>query len=226
MPDLPELPKFFPTDRSKPCYAVYGTAVDRFLLVDRYDLSILLKAAMLFSSKMVTVVCVYDAPTNPVLSNETCTAWAPVHRLSQAMSRIPTVLRLDGPNAIVEKGGVPFVAADALADAQRYLEFVTRVLYAQFMTTARLGHADVRIFRSMIPEFETLPGAPLSQAPQLFPGQVRDQRIEEILYYADTVEQAMSELDALLAKRGDGKVGISPYYTVFNQYLGLPTFVS
>ena len=219
MPDLPDLPKYFPTDRAEPCYAVYATAIDRFMLVDRYDLSILVRAAMLFSSKMVTVVCVYDNKTNPPLTNDTCMAWAPVHRLSQADNHDTTVLLLEGPNAIVEKGPVPFVGAETVAHAQRYLMFAVRVAYAQFMANAKMGEADIRMFRHMIPEFETLPGAPLSAAPQLFLAQVRDQRIEEILYYADTVERAKAELDTLLAE--------SPYHTVFNQFLkGQPAFSS
>ncbi len=223
MPDLPDLPKYFPLDRAEPCYAVYATAIDRFMLVDRYDLSILVRAAMLFSSKMITVVCVYDNKTNPSLTNDTCMAWAPVHRLSQAHSRITTVLLLDGPNAIVEKGPVPFISANTVAHAQRYLMFALRVTYAQFMANAQTDCADIRMFRLMIPEFETLPGAPLSAVKQVFPGQLRDQKIEEILYYADTVEQAMVDLNKMM---GEGKV-YNPYYPVFNQFLyGQPTFPS
>src|SRR5262245_24528075 len=106
MPDLSSLPTYFPQDRSRPCYAVYATAIDRFMLVDRYDLLILVAASMLFSSKMVTVVVVFDHQSNPPLTDETCMRWAPVHRLSQANSRATTVLLLEGANTIVEKGPV------------------------------------------------------------------------------------------------------------------------
>src|SRR6266446_2361847 len=141
MPDLPDLPSYFPLDRTEPCYAVYATAIDRFILVDRHDLSILTRAAMLFSSKMITMVCVYDSKANPSLTNDTCLRWAPVHRLSQANSRITTVLLLEGPHAIVEKGPVPFVDADMVARAQGYLAFALRVTYAQFMANAKSDHA-------------------------------------------------------------------------------------
>ncbi len=67
MLDLPCLSKYFPTDRAEPCYAVYAPAIDRFLMVDGHDLPILLRAAMLFSSKIVTLVCAYDTKTNPPL---------------------------------------------------------------------------------------------------------------------------------------------------------------
>jgi hypothetical protein len=229
MLDLPDLSKYFPTDRAEPCYAVYATAIDRFLMVDRHDLSILLRAAMLFSSKMITVVCVYDSKINPSLTTETCLAWAPVHRVQLTRTRVPVVLPLDGPNAIVEKGPATLASAEAVARAQRYLMFTARVTYAHFMTNANLGYADIRMFRHMIPKLETLPGAPLSAARQLFPGQTRDQRIEEILYYADSVEQATVELDALLAVRANnGKAGSlpSPYQTAFNQVLNGQTGLS
>ncbi|HEY3074723.1 MAG TPA: hypothetical protein VGJ74_06080 [Burkholderiales bacterium] len=221
MPGLAELPRYFPRDRAEPCYALYATAIDRFVLVDRHDLSILVRAAMLFSSKLVTVVCVYDSKANPVLSNETCLDWAPVHRVSQANSRVPTVLMLEGAGAIVEKGPVPSVGAEMLERAQRYLLFSLQVLYAQFMANAKSGHADIRMFRGLMPELETLPGAPLASQPQLFAADVRDQKIEDILYYADSLEQARSEIDTLLANREEPKLPGSPvsYQTVFNEFL-------
>jgi hypothetical protein len=219
-----DLPRYFPRDRAAPCYALYATAIDRFVLVDRHELSILVRAAMLFSSKLVTIACVYDSSSNAVLSNETCMRWAPVQRLSQANSRVPTVLLLEGADAIVEKGPVRAVPPEMLERAQRYLAFTLQVLYAQFMANARSGHADIRIFRALAPRLETLSGAPLSRAAQLFPAQVRDQRIEEILYYAPTLEQARSEVDALLAEREEAKLPGSPvpYHATFHQCLGGP----
>jgi hypothetical protein len=215
----PELPRFFPAIRTRPCYAVYATALDRFLLVDSNDLSILLRAVMLFSSKIVCVVCVYDHKINPALSNSTCLAWAPKLRVSQAKSRIPTVLRLPGRNAIIEKGPPAFADAGAVARAQAYLMFTVKVTYAQFMTNARLSHADIRMFHHMIPKFETLPGAALSVGPEIFPAQVRDQRIEEILYFADSLAQATAELDALLAKPLGSDGSPSRYRVEFDQFL-------
>jgi hypothetical protein len=228
MLDLPDLPKYFPPDRGQPCYAVYGTPIDRFVLVDSHELSVLVRASMLFSSKMVSVVCVYDGKSNPPLTNASCMNWAPVHRLSQANSSVTTVLLLEGAEAIVEKGPVASVAP-MIKRAQDYLAFTVRVLYAQFMANATTGHADLRMFRTLIPEFETLPGAPLSGARQLFPAQIRDQRIEEILYYSDTIEQAKAELDSLLANRDEPRLPnvTPPYYREFNTFLyGQPTVPS
>jgi hypothetical protein len=218
MPEAADLPRYFPRDRAEPCYALYATAIDRFVLVDRYDLSILVRAAMLFSSKLVTVVCVYDSKANPVLSNQTCFNWAPVHRVSQANSRVPTVLLLEGAPAIVDKGPVRSVSDEMLERAQRYAVFTLEVLYAQFMANARSGHADIRMFHGLFPPFETLPGAPLTVTPRLFAADVRDQRIEEILYYSDAPEQARARIDKLLANRDEPRIPVS-YQTTFNQVL-------
>jgi hypothetical protein len=214
MTEQAALSKYFPLDRAQPCYAVYATALDRFMLVDRYDLSLLVRAAMLFSSKIVTVVCVYDSRLNARLSNDNCMCWAPVHRVSQANNPYTSVLLLEGPRAIVEKRPVTTSDGEALARAQRYLLFVARVVYAQFMTNARVGEPDLRLFRHMVPPFETLPDAPLTAASRLYDGHVRDQRIEEILYYSESIEQAMAEVDSLLRKPVPDE-----FYTVFNEHL-------
>jgi hypothetical protein len=214
MADHTALSKYFPVDRTEACYAVYATALDRFMLVDRHDLSLLVRAAMLFSSKVLTVVCVYDSRVNPRLSNDNCMRWAPVHRVSQSDNPYTTVLLLEGPNAIVEKGPVTTADGEALARAQRYLMFVARVMYAQFMTNASVGEPDLRLFRHMVPPFETLPEAPLTAAAQLYSGHVRDQRIEEILYYSEDIERAMANLDGLLRKEGPRE-----FYTAFKEHL-------
>jgi hypothetical protein len=213
---------YFPTDRGLPCYAVYATAIDRFLLVDRHDLAILVRATTLFSSKMVTVVCIYDSRTNPRLTDDNCIAFAPVRRFQQSSRLNTSVVLLSGPDAIVEMGPPPdTISADMVARAQRYLSFTVRATYAQFIANAWTGVADIRVVRDMLPELETLPGAPLSAKKQVVFPRLRNQRIEEILYYSDTVEQATADLEVLL--RGDDEAR-STYRSTFDQVVhGRPT---
>src|SRR5437868_12755 len=114
-----------------------------------------MRAAMLFSSKLITLVCVFDSAANPVLSNETCMNWAPVRRVSQANNRLPTVLLLQGSGAIAEKGPVTHMPGDIVDRARDYLMFTVQVLYAQFIANARCQHADLRVFGELFPALET-----------------------------------------------------------------------
>ena len=202
------------------CYAVYSTAIDRFLLVDSHDLAVLVRAATLFVSKMVTVICVYDGRGGPRLTNDNCLSHAPATRISQAHRHNATVLLLEGPGAIVDKG--PPAAAlgkDMVARAQRYLAFTVRASYAQLIANAEASIQDTRVVRGMIPPLETLAGAPLSQVEQVTFGELRNRRIEEILFFSETVERAEAELDALLSGGGDKR---AQYAATFKQILREP----
>src|SRR2546428_12775943 len=58
--------RFFPADRSRPCYGFYSPAIDRLILVDSKDLFLSLQVATLFSSKVLLLVIVYDPTNHPV----------------------------------------------------------------------------------------------------------------------------------------------------------------
>lgn len=204
---------FFPADRSRGCYGFYSPAIDRLILVDSRDLFLSLQAATLFSSKLLVLVIAFDSTKHPI-DNSTCYFWTPDSRLPQSAYHLPQIFPT-APNMknLVYRGASPYVPEPQIIKAQEHLAFVVQAAHALYLAESIHNVNEAELYESFFPEFRS------TQTP----ARSSFRRIERILYQFETIESALTEMDAVLSEEL-GTLGRRRYYARFNYLMyGQPT---
>lgn len=212
------LRSFYPSVAAEPCYGLYSPGLDRFLIVDRYDLWTLFHAARLLSSKL-PLVCYAFPPAGLSISN--CLKWTLVEKTTQLSSNQTPVLKaLESPQDLVELGVAPDfseVAASLVRD-QEFALFVLRATRAMRVTDAMLNRSAQDFFTRLSPDFKA--AAPFRETiddtswPLGFVGAV-----ERILYHSLSIEEALERLEKQLPRR-QRKDTVTEYSETFFGLLG------
>ncbi len=178
-------------------YGIYSTGIDRFILIDKFDLWITLTTAKLLSSKIPTIVfCLKDdVPDFPVSDVLFLTiANKSVH---QSESQTPALAKLGGKTSIIDSGPPIDYSSneqiEILAKLQRYAEFVQRTLYAIKIANAMCNVDDHQFFASLLDP--TVTDSLVARPDHTVTDFGLLQSIERILYLSMDVEEAIREID-------------------------------
>src|SRR5215510_1112583 len=207
----PFMDRFFPADRSCPCYGFYSPAIDRLVFVDSKDLFLSLHAAVLFSSKVLLLVVVFEPPSEP-LDNSNCYLWAPEDRVSQSAFHIPQLF----PNVKIptndfgklEYRGASHVPEQNIFEIQEHLGFIIQATYALYITEALDSANAPQMYEKFFPEFRPFENSDRRAF----------RRVEQVLYQFESIFQAMTEIDQILSERLE-VFRHRRYYARFNRLL-------
>jgi hypothetical protein len=199
--------RFFPADRNRPCYGFYSPAIDRFIFVDSRDLFLSLRAATLFSSKVLLLVMAFDPPAQGI-DNSNCYLWSPRTRIRQSDFHIPQLLQSMNNKRIIYRGPAPHLPEQDILGIQKYLGFVVRACYALYLTEALDNINAPEAYAQFFPEFR--PYSTLDRRVFL--------EIEQAIYEFHSIDEAARKIDQILSQRLD-LARRRNYYTRFNRLL-------
>jgi hypothetical protein len=188
----------------KNSYAIFSPGIDRFLIVDNYDPWTLHETARVLSSKISTITYILDKPT-PHMTNDNCLMFSTKHKMNERQYGGPTVMshRQSGivmkirPDVVYEAGWpIDFKTPernDALLRLQEYSRFTLRIIHAltigvMFRNPFPERYYMENFFKDEFPEEFKIRGD-CTNAPEGI-----ENIIKNILYVADTVDQALEEI--------------------------------
>jgi hypothetical protein len=194
-----------PSWNKKNSYAIFSPGIDRFLIVDNYDLWILYEAGKVLSSKVSTMVYILDKITPDDMNNETCINFTTKHKKSEKgyggpmiMSHRQSASLSKIPKDMIIDAGWPEDFADGarkeiLIKLQEYALFSLRTIYAITLSVN---------FRNFFPEKEYLDVFFHNQYPQdlkiYYDNSSADcgiiNLIKTILYESDSTEAALESI--------------------------------
>ena len=189
----------FYSERNTSRFGIYSTGIDRFILIDKFDLWVTLTTAKLLSSKIpTTVFCLNDdVPNFPATDTVFLTiANKSVH---QSESQTPTLSRLGGGMPVIDAGPPIDYRSneqiEMLAKLQRYAEFVQKTLYAIKIANAICNVDDHKFFAGLLDS--TVTDALLARADHTVTDFGLLPSIQRILYLAPDIETAIREIDTV-----------------------------
>jgi hypothetical protein len=189
----------FYSEKSASRYGIYSTGIDRFILIDKFDLWITLTTAKLLSSKIpTTVFCLKDdVPQYP--AGDTLFLTIANKSVHQSESQTPTLSRLGGTTSVIDAGPpIDYVSneqIEMLARLQRYAEFVQKTLYAVKIANAICNPDDHQFFASLLNP--TVSDSLVARADHTVTASGILQSIQHILYLSMDIKQATREIDLL-----------------------------
>lgn len=187
----------FYSDKSASRFGIYSTGIDRFILIDKYDLWVTLTTAKLLSSKIPTIVfCLKDeVPHFP--AGDTLFLTIANKSVHQSESQTPSLSRLNGTTSVVDAGPPIDYSSneqiEMLAKLQRYAEFVQKTLYAIKLANAICNVDDHKFFAGLLDS--TVTDSLLARYDHTVTDSGLLQSIERILYLAPDINTAIREID-------------------------------
>ena len=184
-------------------YAIYSVGVDRFILLDGWDLWITLSCAKILSSKLPTIVFALGDEVDQTITQDDCIFWTISNKnITLSNSQTPVLQRLTDANAIVREGAPLDYVTDEqiqiLIDLQNYALFVQKTLYAIRLADAMTNSDDhfffAKLIEGNISDILQVRGDHTQQAN----GCVLE--IERVLYTAQSIDEAMSRIDVIWQK--------------------------
>lgn len=122
-------------------YGLYSQSLDRFLLVDKWDLWALVQASKILSSKISLIVCVFSSE-EPPFKIENCLQWALKNKdIVLPRHQAPTITTIRN-NSDLFFCDVPLHCEDdlpALIKEQNFALFVVKAAYAMRLTNLKLN---------------------------------------------------------------------------------------
>lgn len=202
---------FYPGIAGKPfAYALFTPSVDRFIAID-YDMWSLFETAKILSSKISPIVYVLCKPTPKTMNNSNCLEFGTKHKMFEkefgggAVSRHKqsATLRKIQEDSVVELGWPEDYASPSrsamLNRLQDYALFTLSCVKAINITTAYRNTFPERDYsdnfhQGLLPDsFRSMPD--LTTAPNGI-----NYEIKNILYYSDTVEEAIEKINEAWVK--------------------------
>ena len=139
------LNRHYPSHDNKTYYALYSPAIQRFLLVDRYNIFAFFKTAQVLSSKINTVVVILPAnEKHPIINNEDCLNFTFFHSRFQDecggnnTKQSPTAIFLNSTNIIKVPHVVDFdikERKEKILELQQYAKYVNSCMHAIMLTS-------------------------------------------------------------------------------------------
>lgn len=209
-------------------HLIYSPGIDRFILVDQFDPWVVLEVAEILSSKLPTQVVLLGEET-PMLNNQICIEFTikdktnmSIHGANILVARqTPSIRKIRGAG-VVYKAGWPIDYSrterkTALLKLQEYALFCLRVCHAVKVTNAMHNLVPHKSYLDtylpgVVPDKFKLP-ADQTTAPD---GMVNT--IKQILYQADSIEEALSRIENMFAEH---TVAIPHVRETFYNFVGI-----
>jgi hypothetical protein len=180
-------------------YAIYSISIDRFILIDSYDLWMTLTCAKLLSAKIPLAVFAISDEV-PSITQDDCIFWTITNKqFHQSEGQTPVLAKLTSADS-VNRDGAPIDYIDdeqiaMLVTLQNYAMFVQRVLYALHLADASVNPDDHFFFSRLI-------DGNISDVLEIKPdgtaiknGSIIE--IHRVLYMSQSIDEAMSRINAL-----------------------------
>lgn len=219
-----KLHSYFPAD-STHRYGIYAVGIDRFILVDRYDLWNTLTCAKLLSSKLVTIV--YSIP-NTVRELRANTEQPLLYTIGdnlketvrQSDTQMTKLHFLNGHHAI-KKTGMPhdFESPDrvkVLVELQNYALYVQKILYALRVSDAKANIHDHVFFSSILGDTDIKNTFDIRPDVSLIDNGITNS-IMGVLYLSQSIEQAEEGISEVWQRsRGHREQFRNHFYKLLN----------
>lgn len=217
---------------------VFAPGLDRFILTDNYDVFTVYEAAKLLSSKIATHVYVLGKTAGPTIPER----WGPRHQFNSktcieytfadkssmkilgssiiTAKQTPLLSRVVSTDAIIYEGyPVDYDNEEGratIAKLQDFARFVLRALYAIKIADAS---NNVKPASEILDYFDPAVGKVIKHSPDHTYSEYGMLRtIKTILYHADTVETALSQIEQAMQDAPDQPLFRNKFYEV----LGIP----
>jgi len=208
---------------------IFSPGIDRFILVDTYDVWTVLETAKLLTSKIPTQVYVLGKNTGPnaTFTNATCINYTFADKSNMKVMgssiitarQTPLLAKINTVDAIVDEGyPTDYDSAEGramIAKLQDYARFCLRALYA-----AKFADAcnNVKPATEFLDYFNPELGKIIRNSPDHTYSEYGMLRtIRTILYHADTVDIALSQIEQAMQDAPDQPL----YRTKFYEILGI-----
>ena len=139
------LDHYYPSHKNNTYYALYSPAIQRFLLVDCYNIFAFFKTAQVLSSKINTVVVILPAnEKHPIINNDNCLQFTFFHTKFQDecggnnLKQSPTAIFLNSTKIIKT---IPMADFDIeerkekILELQQYAKYVNSCMHAIMLTS-------------------------------------------------------------------------------------------
>lgn len=150
------LNRHYPSYNNNTYYALYSPAIQRFLLVDHYNIFALFKTAQVLSSKINTVVVILPAnEKHPIINNENCLNFTCLHAKFQDecgganTKQSPTAIFLNSTKIIKIPHEADFDTKERkekILELQQYAKYANSCMHAIMLTSI--------IYQQIYPETE------------------------------------------------------------------------
>lgn len=206
---------FYPGPARGNVHAIYILSLDRFLLLDSFDIQVTLCAAKLLSSKMSLMT--YILPHHSSMTNLNCLQWSIKQSDSIRLAEIekPKMMVLDDSSNVVNTDFPTDLDPSLVIEQQRYALFTLRAVYAMRLTDMMLNYNDFGFFLKLFPGAQEKFKHSIDNTK--WPGGFQ-LNIEKILYLSETVEDALKKISMILPPSGYEKK--KPYSVSFYDLLG------
>lgn len=209
--------------------AIYAPGLDRFLLVDNYDLWLTMEVARILSSKIPTQVFLL-AKDVPEFDNTNCLETTIIDKRKYVINgsniltarQVPSLHVLTEPDSVANVG-IPRdyqtgTHKEMLDNLKSYSLFVLRNIHS---ITIADSIKNITPFEDMIKTYlpDHVPNVKLPQDQSLAPTSIKNQ-IKSILYQSQSVKEALSRIETTWFEYG---YNLPDYRNMYYYYMGLDT---
>lgn len=215
--------QYYNSNGSRKKNAIYCQQIDRYILIDDYDLWITMKTAQVLSSKLATTV--YQLPENiEDMNNSNCMDYSIFNKTlfkrknvaDLIQNQTPTLKKLKSEN--IFKVGVPedYKNEEGLLQLKKlknYVDFTNKVIYATEFSNAK-NWVDNKVIANMFypQEWNDIIS---SYEDKTASGRSVFNEINTILYFSNTVEEARNKISAAFENAFDNNTVSFERVTVF-----------
>ena len=219
--------QYYNIDGSKKKSAIYCQQIDRYILVDEYDLWITMKTAQILSSKLATTV--YQLPENiEEMNTVNCmdysvfnkTLYKRKNTAELIQNQTPTLKKLSSENII--KVGIPEdykteEGSYQLKKLKNYVDYVNKVVYAVEFANARNWIDNKSIADALYPqEWNDIISSYKYKSES---GTSVFNDINTILYFSNDVEEARNKIQKAFENALDDNDVSLDRVTVFYKFI-------
>ena len=183
-------------------YAIYSKGLDRFILLDKYDLTNTFHTAEILSSKIALTVYIID---DPIFTNENCINFSIFNKTGEKVGYSPAVISKQTPllrfidNSNIKELGTPEdykSNAAAISNLLNYANFVCKYVYAISLTEKIYNFdTNANLINSLIPNSWMQGISYSADRSKLTEGIFKE--IKSVLYLSSSVEEATALIDNL-----------------------------
>ena len=195
--DSSSIAKYYPRSHKLGDYAIYLLSLDRFLVVESFDLFTTLHAVKLLSSKMSVLLCIL--PPDNHLTNENCLEWGlhGIDSIRLAEIEKQRTLHLESKDEIAYYGLPSFSDLTIFKEHQNYAQFVLRATYAIRLTDMIQNSSDHSFFMRFFANAEKNNFIKYRIDDMKWPnGFIHN--MDRILYLSASVEEALHKITKIL----------------------------
>ena len=204
-------------------YAIYSKGLDRFILLDKYDLTNTFHTAEILSSKIALTVYIIS---DPIFTNENCINFSIFNKTGEKVGYSPAVISKQTPllrfieNSNIKELGTP---EDYKSNTQsidtliEYANFVRNYVYA-ISLTEKIYNFDTNfnLINTLIPNSWVQDISYSADRSKLPEGIFKE--IKSVLYLSSSIEEAAASIDNLWANNSTDQTWLRDgFYKILQQ---------